>query len=75
MKPCWKDHGLTESGAKLADEFIDSLVEILGRMDPSIWGAVRREAEFRVWELPKRSADYQSAYERMNGENRKEGST
>jgi len=63
LKPWHRDAGIGAAGAKLAEEALPLLMRacsVLG--DPGFAERVLREAEFRVFELPRRSPAFQKKY-------------
>lgn len=67
MKPCWRDAGLTEEGARQAEEILPALIPLVERFGAGMVETALKEAKFRVFELPRRTREYQSRYRRENG--------
>jgi len=67
MKPCWRDLGLTEEGARVADTLIDDLVAWFEKCPPDMESRLITEARFRARELPKKTFDWRKRYETENG--------
>jgi hypothetical protein len=68
MKPCWRQAGLTEKGAELADKILSTMQQLVREAGSPMAEAALREATFRVEVLPKRSAEFQKRYAIDNGE-------
>ena len=66
MKPCWRDHGLTEDGASRADRILEAMVGLVSNAGPVVADVVLREAAFRILELPNRTLAYQRKYLKEN---------
>jgi hypothetical protein len=68
MKPCWKDAGLTEVGAKRAEAALGSMLEAVElSKSECVAKAVLREALFRWYTLPQRTKKYRENYMKKNG--------
>jgi len=66
MKPCWRDRGLTEAGARQADSALPVMLDIISRIDMDIARIALEEARFRLYELPTRTAAYRRQYIKDN---------
>lgn len=62
MKPCWRDAGLTEEGARRADAILAPMVKLVERAGGEVARLVLEEARFRVEDLPKLSPAFQEGY-------------
>lgn len=62
MKRCWRDHGLTEEGARRADRIVEAMVALVADAGSEIAQIALYEARFRVEELPTRTKAYQRQY-------------
>ena len=54
MRPCWREAGLTERAAGIADWEVERMMAIVN------------EALFRVVDLPRRSAEFRARYYRQH---------
>ena len=66
-RPCWRERGLTEPGAKVADAALAAMVRLAEKVHPDILRIVFDEAVFRARELPKRTPAFREAYFKKNG--------
>jgi hypothetical protein len=72
MKPCWKNVGLTEPGAALADEFLPQVLALIEKNHAGgpdtlrVLECVLREVAFRTYVLPTRTPDFQEKYLKEN---------
>jgi hypothetical protein len=71
MKLCWRNAGLTEAGAKVADALIGRFVDLVKMCPPEDGGrSMARilvdEANFRVNTLPSRTKAFQREYAKAN---------
>jgi hypothetical protein len=67
MKPCWRDRGLTEKGATLAESVLPEVQALVDRVGGEVVRLALEEASFRRYELPSRSAEYRRNYLKDNG--------
>jgi hypothetical protein len=70
MKPCWRDLGLTEEGARVADTLVNDLTRWFEKCPPEMEKSLLTEARFRARELPKKTFDWRKRYEKDNGINK-----
>jgi hypothetical protein len=69
MKQCWKAAGLTARGAKIADRAMLQAQKLLAECggDLALASVVLAEIDFRMNELPVRSATFRRDYLKKNG--------
>jgi hypothetical protein len=66
MRPCWRDLGLTEKGAVLADSVLPELQTLVDRVGGEVVRLALAEATFRRHELPLRTPEYRRRYLKEN---------
>ena len=66
MKPCWRDRGMTEAGAALADSVLADMQAIVDRVGFDVAYVAMYEAKFRKDDLPKRTDEYRRRYLKAN---------
>lgn len=66
MKPCWRDRGLTEEGARHADRILEAMIGLVENAGGEITKVVLNEAVFRLVELPSRTEAFRRKYQREN---------
>lgn len=66
MKPCWRDRGMTEVGAVLADSVLADMQAIVERVGFDVAYVVLHEAKFRKEDLPERTDEYRRRYLKAN---------
>lgn len=62
MRPCWRDMGLTEKGADLADSVLPEVVALVERVGDEVVRLALEEATFRVHGLPLRTHAFRRRY-------------
>jgi hypothetical protein len=62
MKPCWRNRGLTENGAKIVDRVLPDVMMLVQRDGAETVRIALEEAEFRVRDLPRLTPAYQKQY-------------
>jgi hypothetical protein len=67
VKPCWREAGLTELGARQADLALDDMMSILRRVSAEGARAALEEAVFRTLTLPMRTPAFRVRYLKENG--------
>jgi hypothetical protein len=68
MKPCWRDWGLTREGVEKAEKVLPRMMELFAETE-DFWlmSVVLKEANFRHFELPRRTPEFQEKYKEENG--------
>lgn len=68
MRPCWREAGLTERAAGIADWEVERMMAIVRQCegDRGLVMAIVNEALFRVVDLPRRSAEFRARYYRQH---------
>lgn len=67
MKPCWRDRGLMEQGARQAESVLAEVRALVRRVGHLAVEDALREAAFREEILPMRTPDFQRRYRKQNG--------
>lgn len=62
MRPCWRDRGLTEKGADLADSVLPEVRALVERVGGEVVRLALEEATFRLYVLPRRAPTYRAQY-------------
>jgi hypothetical protein len=66
MRPCWRDRGLTEKGADLADSVLPEVQALVDRVGGEVVRLALVEATFRRHELPLRTPEFVRRYLKEN---------
>jgi len=66
MRPCWRDKGRTEKGARLADSVLPEIQALVNRVGGEVVRLALEEATFRAHDLPLRTAEYHRRYLKDN---------